>query len=142
MKYLLDTCVISELIKRKPNANVVNWISEVTEDSLFISVFTIAEIHKGIEKLPKSKKKIELHKWINNELLIRFQDRILDFNLNSAANWGNIVAKTEKEGKPIPLMDSLIAATGFTYELVVVTRNINDMKNSGVTLFNPWEEKD
>lgn len=141
MNYLLDTCVISELVKKRPNKNVIKWISNISEEFLFLIVFTFAELHKGIEKLPDSKRKRKLHNWVNEDLIKRFEGRIIDFDLKIAATWGNVIAEAEKSGSPLPLMDSLISITGLTYNLVVVTQNIKDMKNSGVTLLNPWEER-
>nr|MDA3860244.1 hypothetical protein [Melioribacteraceae bacterium] len=70
-----------------------------------------------------------------------FEGRILDFNLKMATNWGSVMAEAETNGNVLPLMDSLIAVTGLTYNLIVVTQNTKDMKNSGATLLNPWEEK-
>jgi len=139
MNYLLDTCVISELIKKQPNAKVVQWISDIEETQLFISVLTIGELHKGIEKLPESEKKIELHKWVTYDMKNRFQDKIIDFDLHTATVWGKIQAKSEMSGRKMPAIDSLIAATGLSHDLVVVTRNTIDMESSGVDLLNPWE---
>ena len=141
MKYLLDTCVISELVKRNPNRNLVKWISNISEEYMFLSVFTFAELHKGVEKLPKGKKRNQLHSWINEDLMQRFEGKIIDFDLEIASTWGSVVAKAETTGKTLPLMDSLIAATGLTYNLTVVTQNIKDMRNSGATLFNPWDNR-
>ena len=140
MRYLLDTCVIFELVKKKPNNEVVKWISSISEESLFLSAFTFAELHKGVEKLSSGKRKSELHSWVGKELMQRFEGRIIDFNLEISNTWGKVIEKAEKNGTPLPLMDSLIAITGITYNLVVVTQNIKDMKNSGVKLLNPWEE--
>lgn len=139
MKYLLDTCVISELIKQKPNQKVVQWISSVEEVNLYICVLTIGELHKGIEKLPQSKKRSRLHKWVTYDLRKRFKNRIIDFDIQAATTWGKIQAKSELSGKTLPVIDGLIAATGFFHDLVVVTRNIKDMKGSGVELLNPWD---
>jgi len=138
MNYLLDTCLISELIKNPPNKNVLTWISDIPESSLFLSVLTIGEIHKGIEKLPQSKKKDRLHKWVNSDLLERFKNRIIDLDLAVVTKWGELQGKAELAGKPMPLIDGLIAATGVTNDLVVVTRNTKDMEQSGATLLNPW----
>jgi len=138
MNYLLDTCVISELIRENPDANVVSWISGTSETSLYMSVLTIGEIHKGIEKLPESKKKDRLHKWVNSDLCIRFKNRILDLDLDVSTKWGQIQGKAEQVGKPMPLIDGLIAATALSHDLIVVTRNTKDMEQSGVTLINPW----
>ncbi|RLC26161.1 MAG: VapC toxin family PIN domain ribonuclease [Deltaproteobacteria bacterium] len=138
MKYLLDTCVISELIKPQPNPKVVGWISNTEEIRLFISVLTIGELYKGIEKLPDSRKKSTLHKWVTYDLNRRFKNRIIDFDIQTARTWGKIQAKLALLGKTLPAIDGLIAATGFFHDLVVVTRNIKDMKISGVDLLNPW----
>ena len=138
MNYLLDTCVISELIKKNPDTNILSWISEVEETSLYLSVLTFGEIHKGIEKLPQSKKKERLHKWVNSDLRERFKSRIINFDLDTATKWGEIQGKAELAGKPMSLIDGLISATGIAYDLIVVTRNTKDMEQSGATLLNPW----
>jgi len=138
MNYLLDTCVLSELIKKNPSPKVVKWVSKTEETYLFISVFTIGEIHKGIEKLPESKKKKKLHKWVNYDLKERFQNRIIDFDIKIASVWGKIQAHSELAGKAMPAIDGLIAATGISCDLTVVTRNSTDMEISGVSLLNPW----
>lgn len=139
MKYLLDTCVISEIIRRNPSSKITKWIKNEDENNFFISVLTIGEIHKGIEKLEESRRKEELHNWVENDLKERFLTRIIDIDLQIARTWGKIQGKAERMGKPMPAMDSLIAATGLTHHLTVVTRNISDMKESGVSLLNPWE---
>ena len=138
MNYLLDTCVISELIKKSPNQKVVEWVSDLEESNLFISVLTIGEIHKGIEKLPKSKKKDKFHQWVNYDLQERFKNRIINFDLQTATVWGRIQAHSETLGKALPAIDGQIAATGISYDLTVVTRNTTDMEISGVALINPW----
>ena len=139
MNYLLDTCVISELIKKQPDYKVLQWISDIEETNLFISVLTIGELHKGIEKLPESRKKSDLHNWVTHDMEKRFQNRIINFDLHTATIWGKIQARSELSGQKLPAIDSLIAATGISHDLIVVTRNTKDMKNSGVEMFNPWE---
>ncbi len=138
MNYLLDTCLVSELIKDPPDKNVLTWIFGIPESSLFLSVLTIGEIHKGIEKLPQSKKKDRLHKWVNSDLRERFKNRLIDLDLAVATKWGELQGKAELVGKPMSLIDGFIAATGVTNDLIVVTRNTKDMEQSGVTLLNPW----
>jgi predicted nucleic acid-binding protein len=139
MKYLLDTCVISELVKIKPNKKVVDWITQNNEGNFYVSSLTFGEIHKGIEKLSESKRNNTLHQWVENDLKERFRNRILSVDLNVAMIWGKIQAKTELDGKPMPAIDGLIAATGMAHDLTVVTRNIADMEQSSVTLLNPWK---
>ena len=139
MKYLLDTCVISELVKIRPKKKVVDWITQNNEGNFYVSSLTFGEIHKGIEKLPKSIRKNTLHQWVEHDLKERFRNRILSVDLNVAMVWGKIQAKTELDGKPMPAIDGLIAATGMAHDLTVATRNIADMEQSGVTLLNPWK---
>ena len=138
MNYLLDTCLISELAKSKPDEKVVDWVLGENETGFYISVLTFGELHKGIEKLPKSKKKEELRSWIEDELKNRFQNRIIGIDMRVSILWGKIQCITEKKGKPMPAIDSLIAATALAHDLTVVTRNVSDMEQSGVRLLNPW----
>ena len=139
MNYLLDTCVLSELIKPEPSLNVVEWISNIDERCLYISVLTIGEIHKGIEKLPESKKKDNLHKWVNFDLKERFNNKILNIDIHIATTWGKVQAHSDLIGQTLPTIDGLIACTGIVHDLTVATRNTKDMKGSGVSLINPWE---
>lgn len=139
MKYLLDTCVISELVTPHPNENVLKWLQEREENDLFLSVLTIGEIHKGIARLPDSKKKKSLSKWVEDDLKKRFAGRVLDITEDIAIQWGEILGKSEKRGKSIPVIDCLIAASAIEEDMTVVTRNIKDMENTGAKLINPWE---
>lgn len=140
MNYLLDTCLISELARLKPDEKVVNWVLNQNETNFYVSVLTFGELHKGVEKLPESKKKEELRIWIEDELKNRFQNRVIGIDMRVSILWGKIQCLAEKEGKPMPAIDSLIAATGIAYDLTVVTRNETDMEQSGVKLFNPWSK--
>jgi len=140
MKYLMDTCVISELIKKKPNKNVISWASSKSEENLYLSVLTIGEIQKGISKLAESKKKDELQSWITIDLRDRFSGRILDVDLEIAKKWGELQGNAEKQGQVLPAIDALIVATAICHGLTVVTRNIEDMQQSGARLYNPWAE--
>jgi predicted nucleic acid-binding protein len=139
LKYLLDTCVISELIKPGKNNKIVEWMQSKEENSLFISVLTIGEIHKGISKLPDSRRKESLRTWVDNDLKKRFAGRILEISEKIATIWGEIQAKSEKDGKKMPVIDSLIAAAAIKNNLTVVTRNVKDIENSGCRSINPWE---
>ncbi len=139
MKYLIDTCAISELVKKNPHENVLQWFTNQNEANLFLSVLTIGEIHKGIEKLPQSSKKEILHNWIETDLKERFHERILPIDTRIAEEWGRIQFTAEKAGTPMPAVDSLIAATAKVHHLTLVTRNTGDMEASGAALVNPWE---
>ena len=139
MNYLLDTCVISELIKPKPSSRVIKWLHTCQDENLFLSSLTIGEIQKGISKLPNSQKKSNLQDWIDSELITRFDKRILGVDIKVAQKWGEIQAFTEMDGTKMPVIDSLIASIGIVYDMTVVTRDSGGMKKSGVRLFNPWE---
>ncbi len=141
MKYLLDTCVIAELIKPKPDNNVVHWLKLQDENQLYISVLTLDEISKGIEKVKDEVRKRKLHLWVENDLRERFRGRILPINEQVAMIWGQIQGRAEKHGKVMPVIDGLIAATGLAFNMVVVSRNISDMQVSGAVLFNPWNSR-
>jgi hypothetical protein len=139
VKYLLDTCLISELVKKEPNPGVVNWLDEQDEQTLFLSVLNLGELQKGISKLPDGTKKDELQAWIGLDLVERFTGRILDIDLDTALCWGRIQGEAEQEGLKLPVMDSLIASTAAAHGLIVVTRNVRDMERCGVRVCNPWE---
>jgi toxin FitB len=129
-----------QLAKSKPDEKLVDWVLSENETNFYLSVLTFGELHKGVEKLPESKKKEELQVWIEDELKNRFQNRIIGIDMRISILWGKIQCFAEKKGKPMPAIDSLIAATGIAYELTVVTRNVTDMEQSGVKLLNPWLE--
>jgi tRNA(fMet)-specific endonuclease VapC len=140
MRYLLDTCVISELIASQPDPAVVRWIDSVDEERLCLSAITIGEIKKGIEKLSDSKRKRTLAEWLEHDLLLRFEGRILPIDTWVMLVWGELTASLERQGRRMPAIDSLIAATALHSELSLVTRNEDDFANSGVALVNPWRQ--
>lgn len=139
MNYILDTCVISELIKKDPDKKVIKWISNIDENALFITSITVGEIVKGIERLKEGKRKNDLIGWINIDLKERFKNRIIAFDTESATVWGKVQATTELKGKPLPAIDGIIASIGIANKMVIATRNISDMKESGAVLYNPWD---
>ncbi len=139
MNYLLDTCVISELVKKKPDVNVVNWIDAAEESSLFLSAITIGEIQKGIEKLPNSKRKTSLRQWLSGQLLARFAGRIAAIDTEVMLTWGQLAARLDQQGIPMPAVDSFIAATALHGNFTLVTRNEDDFKHTGLSILNPWK---
>jgi tRNA(fMet)-specific endonuclease VapC len=139
MKYLLDTCVISELIAKQPQPNVVEFVDALDPDDVYLSVITIGEITKGIEKLPKSKRKQELLTWLREDLLIRFDGKMLALDAEVLVEWGTLTARLESSGRIIPAMDSLIAATVLAQQATLVTRTEDDFAGTGVEIINPWK---
>jgi toxin FitB len=138
MKYLLDTCVVSELIAKQPNQTVLDWLNTQPNQDLYLSAITIGELVKGIGKLPDSKRKSSLQDWFDDDLLIRFAARILPLDLDAMVLWGRMISRLEPQGRILPLMDSLIAAIALQGAFTLVTRNEKDFAGTGLTIFNPW----
>jgi len=139
MKSLLDPCVISELVTKHPNPKVVDFVDSLDSDDVYLSVITIGEIAKGVEKMPKSKRKQELHSWLKEDLLVRFDGGIIPLDTQVLMEWGMLIARLESTGITLPAIDSLIAATTLTHKLTIVTRNVDDFTGTGIEIVNPWE---
>lgn len=138
MTFLLDTCVISELVKSRPDENVVRWVDSVDERRLFLSVLTLGELEKGITKLHASQRKDDLREWLEHDLTERFEGRILSVDFAVAAAWGSLQGEAERAGKKLPVIDSLLAATAEIYQLTIATRNVADFERCSVAILNPW----
>ena len=141
MKYLLDTNVISELISKNADRRVLDWIDSIDPENVFLSSITIGELCKGIERLPESIKKTRLVDWLHNDLMLRFNGRILSADAEAMLAWGKIFAKLEKSGKTIPAIDSIILALAAHNHCILVTRNVDDFKGTGIKIINPWTEE-
>jgi len=138
MNYLLDTNVISELVAKQPAAQVIRWVDSIDDTQAYLSVITIGEIKKGIEKLADSARQERLRGWLVHNLIARFDQRILTIDVNVMLIWGNLVATLESKGRKLPAMDSLIAATALHSQLTLATRSEADFKATGIPLLNPW----
>lgn len=138
MTFLLDTNVVSEWTKPRPDAGVADWLARVDEDSVFLSVVTFAELRHGIERLPAGKRRKQLDEWLRSDLLLRFEQRTLPVDGAVADEWGRLVARHESVGRPIHAMDALIAATAQVHALTLVTRNASDFAAS-IKSLNPWK---
>lgn len=138
MKFLLDTNVISELVAKQPNSRVIQWVDSLDPNSVYLSVITIGELRKGIEKLPDSKRKDTLRMWLSDDLLSRFSGRILALDIPVMLTWGAVVGKLERGGQPLPALDSLIAALTLHYHCTLATRNEDDFRAAGINIINPW----
>ena len=139
MKYLLDTCVISELVRQRPNVRVVEWLQQQDPDSLYISFLTVGEIKKGIEKRGGDARAIKLEKWLQTTILGAFANRILPVERSVSLEWGRICGEAERTGRKRPAIDALIAATAFVHKMKLVTRNVDDMADMGASIFNPFD---
>ncbi len=138
MRFLLDTCAISELVRPAPDPGVLKWFAQQDELALYLATVSLGELKRGIEKLAAGKRKTFLQKWLTENVIKRFDDRILPLGADVCLHWGEMQAQLEKQGKPMPAIDGLIAATALQHQLTIVTRNVKDMAVNGVDLFNPW----
>ena len=135
MKYLLDTNVLSELFKKHPEPKVSNWLKDADQGSLYLSVLTVGEIRKGIEKMEHGSRKTKLVQFLEKDVPIQFEERILPVDIKVAEAWGLLEAQANR---PLPTVDAFIAATAITHNLTLVTRNIHDFSFSRLKLLNPW----
>lgn len=135
MSYLVDTNVLSELRRRAPNPQVVAWMKRHPSDSLYLSVLTLGELRKGIETLAVGDKRLQLLDWLENDLPVFFSGRVLGIDAATAHRWGRLQAEM---GRPIPAIDSLLAAQALQAGLKLVTRNVKDFTFPGLEVVNPW----
>lgn len=137
MSFLLDTSVVSELVKKVPDEGVLDWLGRQDEDSLYLSVLTLGELEKGISKLGSARRD-RLRTWLARDLAARFAERLLPVDVTVATRWGTLTGTAEKRGMPLAVIDSLIAATALEHGFSVVTRNIADFERCGVACVDPW----
>lgn len=137
MSYLLDTCVVSELSRPRPDPGIVAWMSEADVASLHLSAITIGEVRRGALRLPIGKRRTSLSDW-SEKLRRSFSGRVLPIDESVALRWAEIAARAEQSGRPGSFADGLIAATALDRGLTLVTRNVTDFDPFGVSLLNPW----
>lgn len=138
MAYLLDTCTISEMVSVKPNENVLRWFEHQAEETLYLSVITSGEIQKGINQLAKGKRKLKIEAWYFDELVPKFQGRIINLDEKTMATWAKMIAELKIQGIARPSFDSLIEATALHHNLILVTRNEKNFQKSKVSILNLW----
>ncbi len=139
MNYLLDTCVLSELCRLQPNTGLSYWIGHTDEQRLNISALSLGEIQKGVEKLASGRKKQQIQDWLDQDLRPRFATRVLPIDEEVALEWGVLLGAAEKQVRPQPVIDSMIAAVAVVHNLTLVTRNVRDFKTMPIRVLNPWE---
>ena len=137
--FLLDTNCVSELIRPRPDRHVVKWADSTNEASLYLSVLTLGEIRKGLAALPQGARRTKLETWLEVDLKMRFHGRILSVDAGVADRWGQLTAEAKRRGKPLPVIDGLMAATALHHNLTVASRNISDFARTRVPVLNPWE---
>jgi len=137
VNFLLDTNAVSEWVKPRPNPGVIRWMEAADEDRIFLSVISLAELRYGVERLAPGARRSRLEAWLQDELPLRFEGRILPVDDNVAGAWGRAVARGEALGRPMGAMDAFLAATAETHHLILVTRDVSHfpvLKN----VLNPW----
>ena len=137
--YLVDTNIPSELTRSEPDPLVMAFLVDVGKTSVFLSVRTIGEICKGIASLPVSQKRASLQDWLDISVRSWFAGRVLPITEAIAERWGHLAATAKRQGQTLAVVDGLIAATAVHHDLTLVTRNVADFSNLGVTLLNPWQ---
>ncbi len=138
MNFLLDTNAISEWVKPRPDPGIAAWLDEVDEDRTYLSVITLGELRKGVERLAVGRRRDRLDQWLTSELPERFGERMLAFDAAVADQWGRLLAQAENIGRPVGGIDALIAATAKVHGLQVVTRNVGHFRHTGVDVISPW----
>lgn len=136
MSYLLDTNVISESVRKSPDKAVIAWLGSVPAEALYISVLTLGEVRKGVEGIDDHNRREKLRLWLEHELPEWFEGRVMTVDLAVADRWGRMLAAA---GRPLPTIDSLLAATALHHELRLVTRNTRDYEFPGLEVINPWK---
>jgi toxin FitB len=140
MTFLLDTNAVSEWIKPRPNAGLVTWLAETEEDSVYLSVVTLAELRHGVAGLAAGRRRERLDRWLTHELPGRFEGRILPIEASIADQWGRLSAAAKAAGRPIHAMDAFLAATARVHNLTIVTRDLSAFDPIKVPAFSPWSE--
>jgi hypothetical protein len=139
VRTLIDTCVLSEVQRPRCARQVRERFESLSAEEIYLSVLTLGELRKGIDKLKAGPKKKSLDVWFD-QIILAAQDRILPIDRETAVIWGEIAAKAEQKGKSIPAIDGLIAATALRHGLHLMTRNVADFEPTGAMLVNPWED--
>jgi toxin FitB len=135
VSYLVDANVIAEIVRRLPDANVIAWFQVVPDSALHLSVLSLGELRKGVERLPAGPRRERLRVWLEQELPAWFDERLLPITKDVADRWGRLAAEA---GRSLPAVDGLLAATALHHGLRLVTRNVRDFKLPGLEVVNPW----
>lgn len=136
--FLIDTNVISEVLRPLPDAQVVAWTQNSSKERLFLSVVSFGEIRKGLTIMPAGSRRSQLERAIDGLIPSWFEGRILPMSQTIAERWGVLEGQRQLMGRPLHVPDAQIAATALEHGLTLVTRNVRDFEGVGVTVLNPW----
>ncbi|HLW85378.1 MAG TPA: type II toxin-antitoxin system VapC family toxin [Candidatus Sulfotelmatobacter sp.] len=137
--FLLDTNCVSEVVRKKPEPRVLQWMEAADESLLFLSVLSLGEIRKGVAGLPQSGGRTHLETWLELELYARFAGRILSIDAAISDRWGLLAAEAERKGRFLSAVDGLLAATALQWNLTIVSRDVGDFDSTPAAILNPWE---
>ena len=140
MRFLLDTNILSEVTKPRPEGRVLDWLDGLDEDRSFISVVSIAEIRRGVALMDNGRKRDALVEWLASDLPERFEHRVIPVEERVALAWGDLMGDAKRNGRGMSSMDGLVAATAIAHELSLATRNIKDFEGFGIDLIDPWSK--
>ena len=138
MSYLVDTCVLSETVRPKPDPGVLRWLADAEDKGLFLSCLTLGELEKGIWKVADETRKQRLQSWLEGKVIPAFAGRTIEVSARISRVWGKLMADQETKGEPISVVDALLAATARVHGLTIATRNLRDFMRCGVAVVNPW----
>jgi predicted nucleic acid-binding protein len=139
LNYLLDTCVISEGTRPRPDRRVSAWQASMPQERMFLSVLTLGEIQKGISRLNDATRASRLKQWLDVDVRKRFAGRVLPLDEETLLAWGDLTGAAERRGRPLPVTDGLLAATALVHHLTFVTRDALDLSAAGIKVLDPWK---
>jgi toxin FitB len=140
MRYLLDTNVLTEPAKPRPEPRVLDWLQAHPPLDLALSVLTLGEVEKGISLLAAGTRRDQLETWLRVDLPRQFTGRLLAVDAVVALEWGRLAADGRRSGRELPVVDGLLLATCAAHDLTLVTRNERDCANRGIPVLNPWRD--
>jgi toxin FitB len=141
VKWLLDTNVISETVRKRPHRNIIDWIAAERPEDLAISIVTLSELLDGVATDRNETRRHKLTAWVEIEVSDRFRDRTLPLTSNVLIDWLRLGRRLRAGGRSREAADLLIAATARVHKLTLVTRNIRDFADTGVVVYDPWTGK-
>jgi predicted nucleic acid-binding protein len=136
---ILDTNVVSEPLRPRPDRQVLEWLDRQAPATLYLTTVTMAELWAGIEVLPAGRRRTQLHNAMANEVLPLFAGRVLTFDPDAAVAFAHVFSKAKAAGNSMDFADCAIAAIATTHQFILATRNAKDFKGSGIQLLDPWE---
>ena len=140
MAFLLDTNVISETVRPRPDKTVLDWIESQIPSDLFLAAQTLGELVRGARRVKEQARREQFERWIQQDLARQFDGRILPFDASTAAVWGHLMGDGDRAGRRPSAADAQIAAAAIQHDLTLVTRNVKDFRNFDIRLLDPWQD--